>query len=86
VVVSQGLDVDGGDETFKNWVWNDLDVEGCLRTRTYKCIDNLRTGTGVGDGLEEQKVPKYLMIHGVPSTHSVIAAKAGIFILHCRTS
>jgi len=39
-------------------------VEGHLRTRTYKCIDNARSGTGVGVGPEEQKVPKYLAIHG----------------------
>lgn len=46
-------------------------VEGWVRTRTYKCIDNLKTGTsiqGKGDGHDAQIMPKYLAVHGQPSS------------------
>lgn len=39
-------------------------VEGWVRSRVYKCIDNLRVGTGVGKGPEAQSVPRYLAVHG----------------------
>ncbi|KAJ7182805.1 hypothetical protein C8R43DRAFT_13397 [Mycena crocata] len=42
-------------------------VDGWVRTRTYKCIDNLKTGTRVPKGPEAQIVPKYLAVHEVLS-------------------
>lgn len=46
-------------------------VEGWARTRTYKCVDNLKSGMGVGSSKEEQKVPGYLVIHGEQASFSV---------------
>ncbi|KAF7324623.1 hypothetical protein MKEN_00503600 [Mycena kentingensis (nom. inval.)] len=43
-------------------------VEGWVRTRTYKCIDNLKTGTRVPPGPDAQIVPKYLAVHGAYAT------------------
>jgi len=71
VVVSHGIDVVGGDEVFEKWIFDRLTgvtVEGCLRTRTYKCIDNVKSGTGVGPSAEDQKVPKYLAVHELTSS------------------
>ncbi|KAJ7489239.1 hypothetical protein FB451DRAFT_1024877 [Mycena latifolia] len=39
-------------------------VRGWVRTRTYECIDNLRSGTSVPPGPQAQKVPRYLVVHG----------------------
>lgn len=59
------------DEDFKIWsekVFAHLRdasaTGGWVRTRTYKCIDNLKTGISVGKGLDEQTVSKYLVVHG----------------------
>ncbi|KAK0506417.1 hypothetical protein EDD18DRAFT_1123282 [Armillaria luteobubalina] len=42
-------------------------MDGWIRTRAYLCIDNLKSGVGVPEGPEVQKVPKYLIIHEVIS-------------------
>ena len=39
-------------------------IRGWLRTRVFKCIDNLKTGLSVVRGELTQDVPKYLVIHG----------------------
>ncbi|KAJ7054150.1 hypothetical protein C8F01DRAFT_1259895 [Mycena amicta] len=39
-------------------------VHGWVRTRTYKCIDNLKTGTSIPPDPEAQIVPQYLAVHG----------------------
>ena len=66
-IVTQGIECPS-DERLKGWlraVAGDLKkVEGWTRTRIYNCIDNLKTGMEVGTNKEEQKVPKYLVIHG----------------------
>lgn len=55
-------------DKLKDWfgatTQNLRDVEGWTRSRLYKCIDNLKTGMSVGNGLVAQHVPKYLLIHG----------------------
>lgn len=40
-------------------------IDGWVRTRAYKCFDNVKTGVEVGKGPEEQIVPKYLVVHGM---------------------
>ncbi|KAG7450759.1 uncharacterized protein BT62DRAFT_928037 [Guyanagaster necrorhizus] len=69
VIVTYGITFEDGQ--IKGWI---AEVEGKLssmdgwiRTRAYLCIDNLKTGVGVPEGSEAQKVPKYLIIHEVTS-------------------
>ena|ERR1700729_1028622 len=66
-IMTHGIECPDG-ERLKGWldatVENLRKVEGWTRTRIYKCIDNLKSGMGVGSGKEEQKVPEYLAIHG----------------------
>jgi hypothetical protein len=68
-ILTQGIECPN-DEALKGWLTanaKDLDkVEGWTRTRLYKCIDNLKSGVSIGSSEEEQKVPKYLVIHGEP--------------------
>ncbi|KAJ6598264.1 hypothetical protein DFH09DRAFT_1131373 [Mycena vulgaris] len=58
VVITQWLDAlpDKAEERLRG-------TEGWVRTRTYECIDNLKSGTGVPPGTEAQVVPKYLAVH-----------------------
>ena len=72
VVVTHGVavsdpDVDA-DKVVEGWAGEAFrglaGVEGWVRSRVYKCIDNLRVGTGVGKGPEAQSVPRYLAVHG----------------------
>ncbi|KAJ7267274.1 hypothetical protein C8J57DRAFT_1327163 [Mycena rebaudengoi] len=71
VLVTHFVDVPDGaghaDTAFKAWadsVLHDMSaVEGWVRTRTYKCIDNLKSGTSVPTSPEAQIVPKYLAVH-----------------------
>jgi len=44
------------------------DRSGWVRTRTFKVIDSLKTGLGVPEGPEAQKVPIYFALHGVWSS------------------
>jgi 5'-3' exonuclease len=66
-ILTQGIECPG-DDVLKGWLdamAKDLhEVEGWTRTRIYKCIDNLKSGVGVESSKEEQKVPKYLVVHG----------------------
>jgi len=68
-ILTQGIECPN-DEALKGWLTanaKDLDkVEGWTRTRLYKCIDSLKYGMSIGSSEEEQKVPKYLVIHGKP--------------------
>ncbi|KAF7313907.1 hypothetical protein HMN09_00548800 [Mycena chlorophos] len=70
-VVTQWLNLPAdseSDKAFEAWsaaVFRALSgVEGWVRTRTYKCIDNLKTGLRIPAGPEAQIVPKYLAVHG----------------------
>jgi len=78
VVVTHGIDVLAGDEAFEIWgrqVFEGLgDVEECLRVRTYKCIDNVKSGAAAGDGPEGQVVPKYLAVYELTSPSMVASA------------
>ncbi|KAJ7176764.1 hypothetical protein C8R46DRAFT_43922 [Mycena filopes] len=71
VLITHWLSIPGGDDdaAFKTWseeAFRSLKgVEGWARTRTYRCIDNLKTGTGVSKDPEAQIVPKYLAVHEV---------------------
>jgi hypothetical protein len=71
VVVTHGVQLpeSAGDAEFSSWTQQLFQrltgVEGWVRTRTYKCIDNLKTGVEVGQGPQEQIVPKYLVVHGM---------------------
>jgi hypothetical protein len=75
-ILTQGIECTS-DEGLKNWsdaAVKDLrNVEGWTRTRIYKCIDNLKSGMGVGSSMDEQKVPAYLVIHG-EQIDTIIAA------------
>ncbi|KAJ7621303.1 hypothetical protein FB45DRAFT_1062310 [Roridomyces roridus] len=71
-LVTVSLDfADGGDEAFRAWADEAFvalrGVDEWIRTRTYKCIDNLKSGMGVPKGPEAQIVPKYLAVHEVSS-------------------
>ncbi|KAL1717663.1 hypothetical protein EV715DRAFT_291971 [Schizophyllum commune] len=66
-------------------------VDGWVRTRTFHCIDHLKTGLTVGAGPEAQVVPEYLAVHefvqptqtrseGVRSTVDRATASSGISI------
>ncbi|KAJ6498589.1 hypothetical protein C8R47DRAFT_311086 [Mycena vitilis] len=66
-LITHWINIPRDDGAFRAWsdeVLRSLKgVEGWVRTRTYKCIDNLKTGTGVSKGPEAQVVPKYLAVH-----------------------
>jgi len=70
-LITHWINIPGDDTAFQAWsdeAFRALKgVEGWVRTRTYKCIDNLKTGTGVPKGPEAQIVPKYLAVHEVLS-------------------
>jgi hypothetical protein len=74
-ILTQGIECPS-DEQLKGWLiatGQDLrKVEGWTRTRTYKCLDALKVGTGVGSGKEEQNVPGYIVIHGEWSSIVVV--------------
>lgn len=44
-------------------------VDGWVRTRVFLCFDSLKTGVGIPEGPEAQKVPKYLVVHGKIRAH-----------------
>ncbi|KAJ7100722.1 hypothetical protein B0H15DRAFT_817089 [Mycena belliarum] len=55
VVLTQWTDTAPGDPS----AWKEKGVSGWVRTRTYECIDSLRSGRSVAPGPEAQRVPKY---------------------------
>ncbi|KAG6844852.1 hypothetical protein H0H87_003095 [Tephrocybe sp. NHM501043] len=67
-VVTHGVGVTsrGSFEDWTNVVFEQLrSVKGWVRSRTFECCDNLKTGTAVaGKGAEEQIVAKYFVLHG----------------------
>lgn len=67
-LLAHWITLPGEDAAFHAWSADAFQslrgVEGWVRTRTYKCIDNLKTGTSVPKGPEAQIVPKYLAVHG----------------------
>ncbi len=66
VIVTYGITLEDGQ--IDEWVAEVKEtlsgVDGWIRTRAYLCIDSLKSGVGVPEGPEAQKVPKYLIIHG----------------------
>ncbi|SJL05388.1 uncharacterized protein ARMOST_08755 [Armillaria ostoyae] len=66
VIVTYGITLEDGQ--IDGWVAEVKEklpsVDGWIRTRAYLCIDSLKSGVGVPEGPEAQKVPKYLIIHG----------------------
>ncbi|KAK0245502.1 hypothetical protein EDD85DRAFT_801277 [Armillaria nabsnona] len=69
VIVTYGITLEDGQ--IDGWVAEVKEtlsgVDGWIRTRAYLCIDSLKSGVGVPEGPEAQKVPKYLIIHEVTS-------------------
>ncbi|KAG6885016.1 hypothetical protein C0993_006541 [Termitomyces sp. T159_Od127] len=67
-IVTHGVDVTmhgSIDEWTKDTFDKLRNVKGWVRTRSFKCIDNLRTGTSItGKDPEEQTVSKYIILHG----------------------
>ncbi|KAG6888437.1 hypothetical protein C0995_008254 [Termitomyces sp. Mi166 len=66
-IVTHGVDVTG-EGSIDDWIKDVFSklrsVRGWVRTRLFKCIDNLKTGTSVsGKGPEEQIVSEYLILH-----------------------
>ncbi|KAL1669847.1 hypothetical protein GGF50DRAFT_85157 [Schizophyllum commune] len=53
-------------------------VDGWVRTRTFHCIDHLKTGLTVGAGPEAQVVPEYLGVHGEVSISYGITRSEGV--------
>ncbi|KAJ7238088.1 hypothetical protein B0H12DRAFT_101299 [Mycena haematopus] len=70
-LITDWINIPGDDAMFQAWTDEAFralkGVEGWARTRTYKCIDNLKIGTSVPKGPETQTVPKYLAVHEVLS-------------------
>ncbi|KAJ6482480.1 hypothetical protein C8R45DRAFT_302908 [Mycena sanguinolenta] len=70
-LITHWINIPGDGAVFQTWTDEAVralkGVEGWVRTRTYKCIDNLKTGLGVPKGPEAQVVPKYLAVHEVLS-------------------
>lgn len=70
-IVTHGVQLSDsvGDEYFHAWTQQLFErlraVDGWVRTRAYKCFDNVKTGVEVEKGPEEQIVPKYLVVHGM---------------------
>lgn len=67
-LVTHGVNVNG-ETDFDGWTKDIFQrlrgVRGWVRSRTFMCIDNLKTGTAVaGKGPEEQIVSKYIVVHG----------------------
>lgn len=59
-------------------------IEGWVRTRTFRCIDSLRSGQGVPPGPEAQEVPPYLVVHG-ESRHSAMLDSSHMQLLELLT-
>ncbi|KAJ7220630.1 hypothetical protein GGX14DRAFT_431552 [Mycena pura] len=70
-LITQWVHVPGENSAFE--AWSDAafralrGVDGWARTRTYICIDNMKTGTSVPAGPEAQLVPTFLAVHEVLS-------------------
>lgn len=66
-IQTQGVECTSEDELndwFRVMSENLRHLEGWTRSRVYKCIDNSKTGPGIGSGPEIQKVAEYLVIYG----------------------
>ncbi|KAL1677542.1 hypothetical protein EV122DRAFT_290975 [Schizophyllum commune] len=92
-LITHGIAAD--EEALKAWtkevVASLRAVDGWVRTRTFHCIDHLKTGLTVGAGPDAQVVPEYLAVHefvqptqtrseGVRSAVDRAAAASGISI------
>ncbi|KAJ7791723.1 hypothetical protein B0H14DRAFT_3094435 [Mycena olivaceomarginata] len=70
-LITHWINIPGDDAAFRAWTDEAFralkGVEGWVRTRTYKCIDNLKTGSSVPKDPQAQIVPKYLAVHEVLS-------------------
>ncbi|KAJ7041036.1 hypothetical protein C8F04DRAFT_1081375 [Mycena alexandri] len=69
-LITHWLNIPGEDAAFRTWseeAFRSLKgVEGWVRMRTYRCIDNLKTGTSiVHNDPKAQVVPNYLAVHEV---------------------
>jgi hypothetical protein len=62
LVLSEDQDVAAREEEI---VRSLRDLKGWVRTRVFKVLDNLKSGTSVGKGPEEQIVPKFHVMHGM---------------------
>ncbi len=45
-----------------------LRVDGLVRSRLFRCIDSLKTGTTISSDPGEQRVPQYFALHGTISS------------------
>lgn len=52
------------EEWFDSTVSSLKGEKGWVRSRSFKCIDSLRTGSAVIPGPEGQKIPSYLVVIG----------------------
>jgi len=59
-----GNDEEKAREWFESMAKDLKNSEGWVRTRVFKCIDNLKTGVSIAPGPEAQVVPKYFAVHG----------------------
>ncbi|KAG6879803.1 hypothetical protein C0992_011354 [Termitomyces sp. T32_za158] len=60
-------------------------VKGWVRTRSFKCIDNLKTGTSVsGKGPEEQIVSKYFILHEFENPSAAVSSEFNNIIASCE--
>ncbi|KAJ7843141.1 hypothetical protein B0H14DRAFT_3086597 [Mycena olivaceomarginata] len=82
-LITHWINIPGDDAAFRAWTDEAFralkGVKGWVRTRTYKCIDNLKTGSSVPKDPQAQIVPKYLAVHGAIPCRCRIAGFRGRF-------
>ncbi|KAG6866157.1 hypothetical protein C0991_008111 [Blastosporella zonata] len=95
-VVTHGVNVTAGrsiDEWAQDIFEQSKNVKGWVRTRTFECIDNLKTGISVaGKGPEEQVVSKYVVLHEFenpsvadsPEFSNIVSSREGFEIVERR--
>ncbi|KAF8066624.1 hypothetical protein FPV67DRAFT_1767731 [Lyophyllum atratum] len=93
-VITHGLNLTAG-EGIGAWteaVQQLRSVKGWVRTRTFRCIDNLKTGSAVlGKGPEEQVVSTYLILHELENAsnaefiNAISAPREGVEIVELRS-
>jgi len=70
-----GNDEEKAREWFESTVKDLRNSEGWVRTRVFKCIDNLKTGVSIAPGPEAQVVPKYFAVHEFTTVEATSSPK-----------
>ncbi|KAJ4477470.1 hypothetical protein J3R30DRAFT_3290876, partial [Lentinula aciculospora] len=87
-LITHGLGNDERDA--KEWFGNAVEflksIQGWVRSRLFKCIDNLKTGVSVPSGPEAQTVPKFFAVHEFMTSEIVSDPSTGTNILSLSAS